>query len=366
MIMVNVRVLSGQLMTPRLPIVESDKSNRRIVSKEIQKTAVERRKMKRKRLPGWFKTSLPIGESQEKFNRARENVREHGLNTVCEEAKCPNIYDCWGRGTATFMIAGDVCTRGCKFCAVGTVKKPVDLNKNEPQELAKAIKQMGLEYAVITVVNRDDLEDGGARHYRECIIAVKNEIPQVGLELLCSDLDGNLEALKMLLEDLPLRVFAHNVECVPSLDLKVRDTRASFSQSLAVLKEARRLRPDIKIKSSIMVGLGETDEEVVEAMILLKKSGVDMITLGQYLQPSYKHLPVSRFPEPAQFAKWDEIARDIGFKAVASGPLVRSSYRAGLLWEEAEGGEPVATRNSTGSAISNIPYQEKEQYGHSR
>jgi lipoic acid synthetase len=200
---------------------------------------------------------------------------------------------------------------------------------------------MGLNHAVITVVNRDDLPDGGASHYRDCILAVKQRNPEVGLELLCSDLDGNLEALADLLENLPLRVFAHNVECVPRLDAIVRDPRASFEQSLIVLREARKLRPDIRIKSSIMVGLGETDEEVTLAMRMLREAGTDMVTLGQYLQPGDRHLPVDRFPTPAQFQRWDREAREIGFEAVASGPLVRSSYRAGLLWEESCGGEPV-------------------------
>jgi len=239
------------------------------------------------------------------------------------------------------MVAGEVCTRGCRFCAVGTEKTPSPLDESEPSDLAEAVTRMGLEHAVITVVNRDDLDDGGASHYRNCILAVSESCPEVGLELLCSDLDGNLKALGELLENLPLRVFAHNVECVPRLDSVVRDSRASFEQSLSVLRESRRLRPDILIKSSIMVGLGETDEEVSEAMRLLFDAGVDMLTLGQYLQPSDRHLPIDRFPEPEQFANWDAEAREIGFKAVASGPLVRSSYRAGLLWEEARGGTPV-------------------------
>tara|TARA_B100000029_G_scaffold172544_1_gene168909 strand:+ start:288 stop:1031 length:744 start_codon:yes stop_codon:yes gene_type:complete len=239
------------------------------------------------------------------------------------------------------MVAGEVCTRGCRFCAVGTEKIPPALDASEPSELAEAVARMGLDHAVITVVNRDDLKDGGAGHYRDCILAVNERCPEVGLELLCSDLDGNLEALGDLLDNLPLRVFAHNVECVPRLDSVVRDSRASFEQSLGVLREARRLRPDILIKSSIMVGLGETDEEVGEAMRLLFEAGVDMLTLGQYLQPSDRHLPVDRFPEPEQFASWDGEARQIGFKAVASGPLVRSSYRAGLLWREARGGVPI-------------------------
>jgi len=293
----------------------------------------------RKRLPRWFRTSLPTGSAQIRYNKTKSNVHEHGLHTVCEEARCPNVHDCWGRGTATFMVAGEVCTRGCRFCAVGTVKTPPPLDTDEPTDLAEAVERMGLSHAVITVVNRDDLPDGGAGHYRDCIVAVNQRSPEVGLELLCSDLDGDLEALAMLLDGLPLRVFAHNVECVPRLDALVRDPRASFEQSLRILSEARRLRPDIRIKSSIMVGLGESDEEVTEAMGMLYEAGVEMVTLGQYLQPGDRHLPVERFPEPWQFAEWDRKARDMGFKAVASGPLVRSSYRAGLLWEEAKGGE---------------------------
>jgi lipoic acid synthetase len=341
-------------MPPHLPIVDSGILSINEGKMNIRKGAPNKRKAQRKRLPEWFKTSLPTGTAQSNFNKTKTNVHEHGLHTVCEEARCPNVHDCWARGTATFMIAGEVCTRGCRFCAVGTIKKPPMLNPNEPKELADAIENMEISHAVITVVNRDDLPDGGAEHYRKCLLAVNQRTPEVGLELLCSDLEGNIEALTNLLEKLPIKVFAHNVECVPRLDSKVRDPRASFEQSIIILKEAKKLRPDLRIKSSIMVGLGETDEEVVEAMKLLRTAGVDMITLGQYLQPSDRHLPIDRFPEPKQFADWDEKARGIGFKAVASGPLVRSSYRAGLLYEEAEGAEPVVTRESTGSAVSHL------------
>ena len=244
----------------------------------LRVNAEERRKAERKRLPPWFKTTLPTGNAQSRFNQTKSNVHEHGLHTVCEEARCPNIHDCWGRGTATFMIAGEVCTRGCRFCAVGTEKTPAPLNPNEPAELAEAVDRMGVSHAVITVVNRDDLADGGAEHYRKCIKAVHDRCPDVGLELLCSDLDGNLEALADLLVDLPLKVFAHNVECVPRLDSTVRDPRASFEQSLMILREAKRLRPELAIKSSIMVGVGESDQEVVEAMQLLREVGVELIT----------------------------------------------------------------------------------------
>ena len=339
-------------MSTRLPTINDENHSFNEVLRHNGKSALERRREKRKRLPEWFRTTLPTGPSQRKFNETKANVHEHGLHTVCEEAKCPNVHDCWARGTATFMIAGEVCTRGCRFCAVGTIKKPPELNPMEPQELAEAIEKMNITHAVITVVNRDDLPDGGAEHYKKCLLEVNNRNPDVGLELLCSDLEGNLDALEVLLDNLPIKVFAHNVECVPRLDSLVRDPRASFEQSIKILSNAKKLRPDLKIKSSIMVGLGENDEEIVEAMELLREAGVDMITLGQYLQPSNKHLPIDRFPEPKQFAEWDKTARDLGFEAVASGPLVRSSYRAGLLFEEAEGAEPVVTRESTGSAVS--------------
>ena len=308
-----------------------------------QLSAIERRKKSRKRLPPWFKTYLPTGEAQIAFNDVRGNVLEHQLNTVCQEAQCPNIHDCWGRGTATFMVAGEECTRACRFCAVGTVKDPPPLDVNEPENLAEAVDLMGVSHAVITCVNRDELDDGGASHYRACLEAVHARRPDVGLEFLSSDLDGNLDALAALLDGLELRVFAHNVECVPRLDSVVRDHRASFEQSLTILREAKRLRPDILTKSSIMVGVGETDEEVVEAMGLLREVGVDLLTIGQYLAPSPRHLPVDRFPEPEVFGEWDQAARELGFKAVACGPLVRSSYRAGLLYEEAKGGPVTLT-----------------------
>jgi len=348
-------------MNGRLPTIDSGLNQVGTCGKGPEIGADGRRRALRKKLPNWFKTSLPTGISQTRYSRTRETVREHGLNTVCEEARCPNLHDCWGRGTATFMIAGDVCTRGCRFCAVGTAKIPPPLNPNEPEELAESIQKMGLEYAVITVVNRDDLPDGGASHYKSCIMEINKRNPGVGIELLCSDLDGNLDSLDELLVELPLRVFAHNVECVPRLDSLVRDRRASFNQSLMILKEAKRLRPDLLTKTSIMVGLGETNDEVRAAMKMLREVKVDMVTLGQYLQPSYKHIPVDRFPEPEMFADWDQNAREMGFKAVASGPLVRSSYRAGLLWEEAMGGEPVVTLESTSSAKSHLIQENQKQ-----
>ena len=229
------------------------------------------------------------------------------------------------------MIAGQECTRGCRFCAVGTIKTPPPLDVEEPENLANAVESMNLRHAVITVVNRDDLPDSGADHYKQCIAAVHERQPQVTLELLCSDLAGDHEALAHLLEGSSLAVFAHNVECVPRLDATVRDHRASFSQSLEILREAKRLRPDILTKSSVMVGVGETDEEITETLTLLRHAGVDLVTIGQYLAPSSRHLTVDRFPEPEMYDIWAQHAIEIGFSGIASGPLVRSSFKAGLL-----------------------------------
>ncbi|MGB1572399.1 MAG: lipoyl synthase [Candidatus Poseidoniaceae archaeon] len=285
----------------------------------------------RPRLPEWFRTSLPTGELQRKFKETKETVTDNMLHTVCQEARCPNIHECWAAKDATFMVAGQECTRGCRFCAVGSIKTPPPLDENEPANLADAISTMGLNHAVITVVNRDDLPDSGASHYRKCLEAVRERTPEVTLELLCSDLAGDHQALHDLLNGLELEVFAHNVECVPRLDSKVRDHRATFEQSIGILKEAKRLRPEILTKSSIMVGLGETDDEITEALQLLKDAGVDLVTIGQYLAPSPKHLAVDRFPEPEKYDEWSKQIEEMGFLGWACGPLVRSSYKAGEL-----------------------------------
>ena len=289
----------------------------------------------RPRLPDWFRTSLPTGELQRKFKETKDTVTDNMLHTVCQEARCPNIHECWAAKDATFMVAGQECTRGCRFCAVGSIKVPPPLDENEPANLADAISTMGLNHAVITVVNRDDLPDSGASHYRKCLEAVRERTPEVTLELLCSDLAGDHQALHDLLDGLELEVFAHNVECVPRLDSKVRDHRATFDQSIGILKEAKRLRPEILTKSSIMVGLGETDDEITEALQLLKDAGVDLVTIGQYLAPSPKHLAVDRFPEPERYDEWSKQIEEMGFLGWACGPLVRSSYKAGELLAKA-------------------------------
>jgi len=285
----------------------------------------------RPRLPDWFRTRLPSGELQQKFKETKDTVTDNMLHTVCQEARCPNIHECWAAKDATFMVAGQECTRGCRFCAVGSIKTPPPLDENEPENLADAIATMGLNHAVLTVVNRDDLPDSGAGHYRKCLEAVRNRTPEVTLELLCSDLAGDHQDLADLLNGLELEVFAHNVECVPRLDSKVRDHRATFEQSIGILKEAKRLRPDILTKSSIMVGLGETDEEITQALQMLRDAKVDLVTIGQYLAPSPKHLAVDRFPEPSRYDEWSLQIEEMGFLGWACGPLVRSSYRAGEL-----------------------------------
>ena len=289
----------------------------------------------RKRLPAWFRTTLPSGEQLAAYNSPRDAISGHSLHTVCQEARCPNIHECWTAGDATFMIAGQECTRGCKFCAVGSIKSPPPLDAEEPENLATAVELMNLKHAVITVVNRDDLSDSGAGHYRSCLEAVHKRSPNVTLELLCSDLAGDMEDLAALLDGLYIDVFAHNVECVPRLDKLVRDHRASFSQSIEILRTAKILRPDILTKSSIMVGLGESDEEISSTLALLREANVDLVTIGQYLAPSARHLPVDRFPEPEQFATWEVEIEHLGFLASACGPLVRSSYHAGELLHKA-------------------------------
>ena len=247
------------------------------------------------------------------------------------------------------MIAGQECTRGCRFCAVGTIKTPPPLDVDEPENLANAVESMDLRHAVITVVNRDDLADSGADHYKQCIQAVHERQPHVTLELLCSDLAGDHEALAHLLDASPLKVFAHNVECVPRLDRTVRDHRASFSQSVDILRAAKQLRPDILTKSSVMVGVGETDEEITETLGLLRDAGVDLVTIGQYLAPSTRHLTVDRFPEPDMYDQWAQHAIQIGFSGIASGPLVRSSFKAGLLLRKTL--DPTNTESMPGAYV---------------
>ena len=291
----------------------------------------------RARLPEWFRVELPTGEAMTRYRSTTSAISDNALHTVCEEAHCPNIHECWGRGTATFMVAGKECTRGCRFCAVETLRAPEAPDAHEPQNLADAIAAMGLSYTVITVVNRDDLPDGGARHYRACLDAVHARMPQVGLELLCSDLAGNEVALAELLDGAPLQVFAHNIETVERLTSEVRDPRASFAQSLRILEAAKELQPGLVTKSSIMLGMGETETELDEAFRALRNVGVELLTLGQYLAPGSGYHPVREFVTPKRFEALAQQAKTLGCRAVASGPLVRSSYRAESLLAAAQG-----------------------------
>jgi len=275
--------------------------------------------------PEWLKVKMPGGS---RYQAIRGRARELKLHTVCEEAQCPNIGECWSGGTATFMVLGDTCTRGCRFCAVDTARTPAPPDAEEPRNVAAAIAEMGLDYVVVTSVNRDDLPDQGAGHFAACIQAIRAAAPATLVEVLIPDFRGRVDLLERVLAAGP-EVLAHNLETVPSLQQPVRDPRASWAQSEAILRAAKELRPGQLTKTSLQVGHGETEEELVDAMILIRAMGVDFLTLGQYLRPSAAHLPVREFVPPATFARLERVGLDLGFTYVASGPLVRSSYKAG-------------------------------------
>lgn len=266
-----------------------------------------------------------------KYDSVKDIVKQHRLATVCEEAKCPNISECWSAGTATIMLMGEVCTRACRFCSVNTGNPKGWLDTEEPQNTAKAVQLMGLSYVVLTSVNRDDLPDGGAGHYAETIKEVKRLNPDTGVEALTPDFLGLESAIDTLL-DSGLDVFAQNVETVKRLTHPVRDPRAGYEQTLNVLKYAAQ-NSNIITKTSLMLGLGETDEELLECMDDLRNASVDVLTLGQYLQPTKNHLPVDRFVTPEEFERYRQWGLEKGFKEVVSGVFVRSSYRAERVLE---------------------------------
>jgi lipoic acid synthetase len=280
--------------------------------------------------PQWLKVRLPSGES---YNRIKMLSEVLGLHTVCEEAHCPNIAECWGGGTATFMLMGDLCTRGCRFCAVKSGNPHGILDEFEPIKIAKAVKEMGLSYIVLTSVDRDDLPDGGAAHFAKTIKAVKEESRNILVEVLIPDFQGDGVALNKIIAARP-DVISHNIETVRRLTPMVRDRRATYDQSLKVLRFCKNSDPSIYTKSSVMLGLGETDEEIIETMANLREVGVDILTLGQYLRPSSWHLEVKEYIEPAKFETFRREAERQGFLYVASGPLVRTSYRAGEFFIE--------------------------------
>ncbi|MFT4583756.1 MAG: lipoic acid synthetase [Gammaproteobacteria bacterium] len=288
--------------------------------------------------PRWLKAPMPAGEG---FDKVRRNVREHRLATVCEEAKCPNIGECWNAGTATIMLMGAVCTRACRFCAVDTGNPRGWLDADEPDNTARSVELMGLRYIVLTSVNRDDLPDGGAAHYAAAIRAIKLRTPHVAVEALTPDFEGALRDVELVV-DSGLDVFAQNVETVRRLTHPVRDPRASYEQTLAVLAHAKRYRSHVLTKTSVMVGLGETDEEILATMDDLRLADVDILTLGQYLRPTVNHLPVERYVTPQQFDDYRRQALDRGFRECVAGPLVRSSYRA----EQALAGNNAGLDNS--------------------
>lgn len=275
--------------------------------------------------PAWLKVPLPGGEG---FTRLKSLARELKLHTVCEEARCPNIGECWkgDHATMTLMVLGDECTRRCRFCAVKTVDRAAAPDPNEPAHVGTAVAGMNLAYVVITSVDRDDLPDGGSAHYASCIREIRARSPRTIVETLIPDYQGDDLATLMRAEP---DVLAHNVEVVSRLQRKIRDPRCSFERSLETLRGAKRLHPKAFTKSSIMLGLGEAHEEVVESMKLLRDAGVEFLTLGQYLRPTKKHAPVREYVTPERFFELERLGRDLGFLYVASGPLVRSSYKAG-------------------------------------
>ena len=274
--------------------------------------------------PRWLKAPLAVGAQ---FDAVRRTVREHRLATVCEEAKCPNIGECWNAGTATIMLMGEVCTRACRFCSVDTGNPRGWLDAEEPQNTARTVQLMKLRYVVLTSVDRDDLPDGGAAHFAATVRAIKSLSPDTAVEALTPDFCGVLRDVETVV-DSGLEVFAQNVETVRRLTHPVRDPRASYEQTLAVLAHAKRHRPDVLTKTSLMLGLGETDDEIVATLDDLRAIDVDLLTLGQYLQPTANHLPVERFVTPEAFDHYRELALARGFRECVSGPLVRSSYRA--------------------------------------
>ena len=286
--------------------------------------------------PAWLRAKMPLGKG---FSDVRGIVREHRLSTVCEESMCPNIGECWNAGTATIMVMGSVCTRACRFCAVDTGNPKGWLDPEEPANTGRAVELMGLKYVVITSVDRDDLADGGAAHYAACVREIKKRNPETAVEALTPDFNGVRHHVELVV-DSGLEVFAQNVETVRRLTHPVRDPRASYEQTIDVLRHAKQHHPDVLTKTSLMLGLGERDNEIMKTMDDLRAAGVDILTLGQYLRPTPNHLAVDRFVSPDEFEAYRREGLDKGFVEVVAGPMVRSSYRA----------EQVLQKNNVGLA----------------
>jgi len=304
-----------------------------------QKGSTEDKPLERK--PKWLRARMPGGE---RYDAVKKNVSEHRLSTVCQESHCPNIGECWTAGTATIMVMGSVCTRACKFCAVDTGNPKGWLDHEEPENTAKSVELMGLRYIVLTSVDRDDLEDFGAGHYAACVAAIKKRTPEVAVEALTPDFDAVMPLVEQVV-DSGLDVFAQNVETVERLTRRVRDPRAGYQKTLDVLAHAKKHRPDVLTKTSLMLGLGETEEEILQTMDDLRAIGVDILTLGQYLRPTANHLPVERYVTPEEFNRLRDIGLEKGFMEVPSGPMVRSSYRA----------DKVFDKNNLGLAVPEVP-----------
>ena len=311
-----------------IPIVQSGSKYKTDAGFSAVKNGIKARKdaepVSRGQKPRWLRAKLPAGEG---FSAVRRTVRDNRLSTVCEESMCPNIGECWNHGTATIMVMGSVCTRACRFCAVDTGNPKGWLDPDEPANSARAVALMNLKYVVITSVDRDDLADGGAAHYAACIREIKKLCPETGVEALTPDFNGRLRDVETVV-DAGLDVFAQNVETVRRLTHPVRDPRAGYDKTLSVLAHAKRHNPNILTKTSLMLGLGETDAEIDECMDDLRAAGVDILTFGQYLRPTPNHLDVQRFVSPAEFEQYRQKGLARGFVEVVAGPLVRSSYRA--------------------------------------
>jgi len=317
-----------------IPVIESGRKYRTDAGFSAIKNGVKSRRdtpqIRYGDKPKWLRAKMPSGSG---FSAVKETVKEYRLSTVCEESMCPNIGECWNNGTATIMVMGSICTRACRFCAVDTGNPQGWLDPEEPGNAARAVNLMGLRYVVITSVDRDDLDDGGASHYAGCVKAIKKMNPETAVEALTPDFNGVMADVDKVV-DSGLEVFAQNVETVKRLTHPVRDPRANYQQTLDVLAHAKKHRPDVLTKTSLMLGLGETGPEIMETMDDLREAGVDILTLGQYLRPTPNHLAVERYVTPDEFETYRAEGLEKGFLEVVAGPLVRSSYRADQVLEK--------------------------------
>ena len=282
-------------------------------------------KVEREKKPSWIR--MTANQVNQNYSLIKNKVKNLNLSTVCEEAKCPNLSECWSRGTATFMLMGDTCTRACQFCSVNTGNPKGWLDKDEPRKIAETIALMSLKYIVLTCVNRDDISDGGAQHFADTLEAIKNLSPETEVEVITSDFNGAYESIKTVVNS-PIKVFAQNIETVERLTHPIRDPRAGYSKTLQVLKNAKEINPNMITKSSIILGLGEKEEEIYQTFEDLRKHDVDIVTLGQYLRPTLNHHPIDRWVTPEEFDLYRKEGLKYGFLEVISSPMARSSYRA--------------------------------------